>query len=524
MRSPIHLVRACLLFCVVTLTVGAVSSRLATRGKDGKLLYLPYTPEGDILLDFSHCGYGGGGVDLPHAQVKVRLEASLSGDDTARIQAAIDEVGRLPQGPDGMRGAVLVTKGIYRVAGSLRLSTSGVVLRGEGRGEDGTVLVATGKGQRRLIEARGSGGPRPVDGRRVRITDSYVPVGARTFTVDTVGTLQVGDTVLVRRAGNAAWISFIKMDAIQGRPGQEKTTRQWGPFDLHFDRVVTQVIGNRITVDAPIACAIEARWGGGDVTVYADTGRIEKVGVENLRGVSDFDRSVYSERSNKARYWSDEDHALYLVGFEHVKNAWARDVTAVHFYHGVAKMDSSAKWITVQDSASLAPVSKIDGGRRYPFNIEGQLVLVLRCESEGARHAFVVGSRVCGPNAFVQGTSREEYATSEPHHRWSVGGLYDNIHSDICFQDRQWMGSGHGWAGANYVAWNTRGTLVCQKPPGAQNFAIGHVGEKEPGAHPREDGYWESHGRPVEPASLYFQQLQDRLGHEVRPGIRSSSR
>jgi hypothetical protein len=81
------------------------------------------------------------------------------------------------------------------------------------------------------------------------------------------------------------------------------------------------------------------------------------------------------------------------------------------------------------------------------------------------------------------------------------------------------MGSGHGWAGANYVAWNTEGSLVCQKPPTAQNFAIGFVGRREPGAFPRPAGYWESEGRHVTPASLYLKQLEDRLGLEAVRGI-----
>ena len=128
------------------------------------------------------------------------------------------------------------------------------------------------------------------------------------------------------------------------------------------------------------------------------------------------------------------------------------------------------------------------------------------------RIAFVFQSRVCGPNVFLECNSTNDYATSEPHHRWSVGGLYDNVHAHMAFQDRQYMGSGHGWAGANYVAWNCEGTLVCQQPPTAQNWAIGFVGKKEKGAFDRPDGYWESLGQHVEPRSLYLKQLQDRLG------------
>ena len=113
--------------------------------------------------------------------------------------------------------------------------------------------------------------------------------------------------------------------------------------------------------------------------------------------------------------------------FDRVKNAWARRLTTVHFYHGPVTAETGAKWITVEDCRSLAPVSLITGGRRYPYNIDGQLVLMQRCFSSEARHAFVFGARVPGPNVFFDCRSERDYATSEPHHRWSVGGLYDNI-------------------------------------------------------------------------------------------------
>jgi hypothetical protein len=151
---------------------------------------------------------------------------------------------------------------------------------------------------------------------------------------------------------------------------------------------------------------------------------------------------------------------------------------------------------------------------------------VQRCHAETARHAFVVDSRVPGPNVFLDCDSINEFATSEPHHRWSVGGLFDNIKADIAIQDRGWLGSGHGWAGANYVAWNTEGDLVAQQPPTAQNYAIGHVGRKanpflpnNDDRRPGLDGYWEHLGLHVTPRSLYLQQLQERAGTEALTNI-----
>jgi hypothetical protein len=513
---------ALLLASALAVHAAAPTSALVHPGPAGKLIYAA-DKQGNTIPDFSNCGYMGGGVRLPDVPVKATVAANpAGGDDTARIQKSIDEVSQLPPGKDGFRGAVLLKKGEYKIAGSVKISASGVVLRGEGQGEHDTVLIATGTAERALIEIHGAP-PKERKSTRQRITDNYVPVGARIFTVADASKFKPGDSVFVVRHGNAAWIHILGMDRIQERPGHPGETKQWSPFDLAFDRVITAIDGNRITIDAPIACAIEQQWGGGDFTHYDDAGRIELAGVENLRGVSEFNHAV-TRLWNGKTYFSDEAHAHYLVSFDAVKNAWARDLTAEHFYHGVSNAEGSAKWITVQDCTALDPVSVIDGGRRYPFAIEGQLVLVQRCHSRAGRHAFVVGARVPGPNVFLDCKAGEEYATSEPHHRWSVGGFYDNVSARMAIQDRQWMGTGHGWAGANYVVWNCTGTLVCQQPPTAQNYAIGFVGKKERGAFQRPEGYWESPGVHVEPRSLYLKQLEDRLGPQAVGNVAKGGR
>ncbi|MDB6109420.1 MAG: hypothetical protein JWR69_1170 [Pedosphaera sp.] len=491
------------------------ASKLAHPGPDGKLVYVG-DAKGNTILDFSNCGYQGGGVKLPTVKAKITVTPEPGdGDATARIQKAIDELSRMPLDKEGFRGAVMLKRGTYRIEKNLTIAASGVVLRGEGQGEDGTVLVGTGKAERVLVQVKGAQGVVESPGTQQAIIDKHVPVGARQVTVTSAAGFKVGDTVLVRRVGNRAWIHYIKMDQIALRPSDPTSTKQWSPFDLDFDRVITGIEGNQIALDAPIPCAIEQDWGGGRIMKYKDGGRIEQVGVENLRGESEFDKSITAKQGNKT-YYSDEKHALGLLSFANVKNAWARDLTAVHFYHGVVHAGSGAKWVTVQDSSALDPVSVITGGRRYPYyNTGAQLVLMQRCYAKGERHAFAFGSHVCGPNVFLACRSEEDYATSEPHHRWSVGGLYDTVQAQMAFQDRQFMGTGHGWAGANYVAWNCEGTLVCQQPSTAQNYAIGFIGKKEPGAFKRLDGYWESQGQHVAPASLYLKQLEDRLGREA---------
>jgi hypothetical protein len=496
--------------------VPAGQSVLAYIGARGALEYVP-DYKGNRIIDFSSSGYGGGGVRLPDVQARVAVEPG-DGDDSARIQAAIDAVSRMPQNAEGIRGAVLLKRGHFEVGTTLVINASGVVLRGEGQGEDGTVLDATGATRRDVLVARGAAG-RMLLPAQSAIADLFVPAGARSFHVEDASGFGVGDTVVVRRQGNDRWVHYIGMDQIMERPGGSPgETDQWSPFALDFDRIITAIDGNIVTVDAPLANSVERRWGGGALIKYDDPDRIEQVGIENLRVDVEFDPAVTLIRNGQP-YFADENHAVSFAILDNVKNAWIRDVTALHLEHSLSDVRRQAKWVTVQDSSAIDMVSRIDGGRRYNFKLAGQLALVQRCHAETARHAFVVDSRVPGPNAFLDCDSVNEFATSEPHHRWSVGGIFDNVKGDIAIQDRAWLGSGHGWAGANYVAWNTEGDLVAQQPPTAQNYAIGHVGRKvnpfvpnSDDRRPRMDGYWEQQGQHVSPRSLYLQQLQDRAG------------
>ncbi len=487
-------------------------STLVHAGNNGRLVYRDYDDRGDRIPDFSNCGYAGGGKPLPRVAEAIRIEpVSGSPDDRARIQEAIDTLAKRQPRPDGFRGAIVLTRGTYRVSEPIRISASGIVLRGEGTDAQGTTLVATGRTVYPLINVSGRSPAREVAGSRRRVTDVYVPVGSHRLTVQDASGFKPGDHVLVIRHGNAAWIHAIGMDRITPRPGNPRSTRQWSPFDLSFDRVITQVEGNLLTIDAPITCAIEGRWGGGEVCLADDSGRIREVGIESLHAESEFDRSR-TERLRNAVYFADEQHVSYLVAFDNIASGWVRNVSTRYFAHGIAEIGRGAKWITVQDAIAIDPVSLLTGGRRYTYKIAGQLNLVQRCLARGARHAFVFDARVEGPNVFLDCKAEDNFATSEPHHRWSVGGLYDRVDAPLAIQDRQYLGSGHGWAGANYVAWNCDGSLVCQQPPTAQNFAIGFVGTKAKSAFSRPDGFWESFGRHVTPSSLYRAQLTDRLG------------
>lgn len=129
---------------------------------------------GNRIMDFSHAGYKGGGVRIPDVGV-ARTVKPAAGDNTAQIQAAIDDVSKCTPDANGFRGAVLLEQGMYDVAASLRIAESGVVLRGSGSGVNGTVLRVTGA-PHRVFTVGGAGTWQP-DVVRAAVTDAYVPAG-----------------------------------------------------------------------------------------------------------------------------------------------------------------------------------------------------------------------------------------------------------------------------------------------------------------------------------------------------------
>lgn len=498
----------------------AGQSLIVHPGKDGKLVYIP-DYRGNRIPDFSAAGYMAGSADIPEVPVRITLHPQ-PGDDTRRIQAAIDEVAALPPDREGLRGAVLLSRGVYQIEDTITIAAGGVVLRGEGAGDqstgpwfdpgtdpglDGlrqslaekpaTVLIAVRHaGNLPGIRLRGpyEPGPRATPS---EILDLYVPVGAVSFTVAGAGDYRLGESIIVRRTGNRDWIRAIAMDNIPPRPHVHlHAIRQWQPFNHDFERRITSIDGQRITIDAPIFTAIEHRWGGGRIYQRGDSRRLARSGVERLRLI-------------QYPAWRDDEGKMHLrgtaVGVENVDNGWVRNVVAEHF-HGAAFSVARSRWISLLDSAALLadPPMVSDGVPSYGFSIAAQEVLVKGCYALKCRHPFVTAGPEAAGVVFLESRGERSSAASQPRYGWSSGGLFDNVEDFlITFMNRLNFSSGHGWAGANHVAWNTRGRLICERSPGAQNWAIGHYGQRMVGAHhgwrPDDNdlydgggyGYWE---------------------------------
>lgn len=483
-----------------TKSIDVWQSSLVQEKKNGLLIYVP-DKDGNTIPDFSRVGYHHGNKSIPTYPV-LKIITPAEGDNWENIQRAIDEISRNKQDINGHRGTILLKRGEYRVAQTIRISASGIILKGEGDNVNETRIIATGRKKYPLIEIKGEGGYTEVANSRVKIRDQLVSAGSHSFEVTSTTPFKVGDRVIVYRPGTTEWIKALRMDRIVERPG----TRQWkaNEYNLAFEREITKIEGNRIFIDNPVMMQMEAHFGGGELYKYTFEGRIEEVGVSD----------IYFE----SEYQNDEDteHGWIAIQLDNAENCWVNNITTIHFGFSAVSCERFAKNITISNARCFDPKSPITGGMRYSFNNNGQQNLFMNCLSRNGRHDYVTGSRVCGPNVFYNCISINAFADIGPHHRWAVGTLYDNVITDrdINIQDRGNMGSGHGWTGVTQVLWNCRAERATVQKPwvSGNNYNIGMKGNYAPGHFKdRQDGFWEGlNEKNISPVSLYQAQLKAR--------------
>ena len=453
-----------------------------------------------IPIDFSRVGYRWGDEAIPTYPAEIILEAPQDGSDaTLLIQMAVNNA------QPGT--AVLLKKGTYNVSGSISFEKSHVVLRGEG---NGTVIVATGKNKRDLIKF-GKRSKRE-ELATCEMTGDFVPAGQMFVNVKRPSMFKVGDRITINYPPNEKWISEIKMDQLYSKKGIE----QWTPprYRQAWERIVVKVEGKAVWLDNPVVLEMNKKYADRMYVALVKQDRVEESGIENLMLVSEYEDGNLT----------DEEHAESAISVGAAEHCWFRNIKSAHFAHSLMRFGRGAKNITVESCRSTAPISQITGGRRYAFHImAGELCLIKNCIADHDRHGFVTARVTPGPNVFLECVMSNAHAGMGPHHRWATGVLYDCCSVDglLEVRDRAHYGTGHGWAGANFVLWNCMAEKIdCQSPwKHAKNWAVGCVGErvstmKYKDDLQRPDGEWFSHGQPVEPRSLYRYQLEERRNRE----------
>jgi hypothetical protein len=503
-------------------------SNLVKAGTSGKLEYAA-DKEGNRIPDFSYAGYKNGSVPIPTIAV-VDSVSPVAGDNTTNIQTAINRVASRPLDANGFRGALLVKAGKYRVSGTLLLNASGVVLRGVGEGSDSltnTIIFATNDSVHQatvLIAGGGNSGSGTSAWSgsltsNVNIVSDSVHVGDRTFQVADASPFAVSDNIVIVHPKTTPWLRAI------GFGGVPNDTVYWASQSLPivYNRFITAINGSSITIDAPVFTTLVRSLSQSYIYKTNRSGILTKIGIENLRVdiINPYDQASTGD--------GDENHhAQDAIWLGKIEDAWVRHCTTLHFVQSGFKT-SIATRVTIDSCSALDPISIITGERRYNFNtyVASQLILFSNCYARYARHACVSnGTSTVSGIVFYNVTSEGSYNSSEGHRLWTQGLLFDNfkdVNSNVSsssyvlgLYNRGDYGSGHGWAAVHSVAWNCNSgsrKIIIQKPPTAQNYAIGCVGVVT-GAGPFSgaQGYIEGTGMSgLTPSSLYKGQLAERL-------------
>ena len=489
-------------------------SRWVYPGPHGKLVYA-HTSKGDRMADFSYAGYEGGGVALPTVPTTVTVSPS-GADDTAAIQKAIDQVSALPI-VNGFRGAVELAPGSFHCVQTLTISASGVVLRGSGNGKDGNTIVMTGAPHLALHIAGQI--ERKYSGPTIPITDPYVPFGTTTIHVADAGKLHPGDTIRIRKPVTPAWIHFMGMDDLQ-RPSRQE---HWIGAD-HLDtlRRIVAIDDNTLTLDVPLMDCYDAQFFDGaqaEVHKVELSGQLSHVGIENLRIVAPKRSIAFGDPSFDGLVIDD------------TADSWVRSVAFEETTEGV-RINNGSLRITFLECDVTQHVSVTSAAKPTQFAVNGTQILFDRCTGSGNETFYVATeAREQGPVVVLHCRFQGD-GSIEPHQRWSTGLLIDNCEvrgGNIEMVNRGEMGSGHGWTIGWAIAWNSSANEIAMNiPPGSAIWSIGNRGAETNPPFPGFDNRFharlasaiiESPGKPVQPQSLYLEQLRERLGDQALKSI-----
>ena len=137
-----------------------------------------------------------------------------------------------------------------------------------------------------------------------------------------------------------------------------------------------------------------------------------------------------------------------------------------------------------------------------------------RCYARQGRHDFVTGFCAAGPNAFVQCEAQEALSYSGGLDSWACGTLYDIVEidgHDLVMKNLGQDNNGAGWNAASSVAWQCSAAEIhCYSPDTINtNRAYGAWAQFS------GDGYWSNSNNHVQPRSLYYAQLEERLGEKM---------
>lgn len=472
--------------CLATLLLAGLGVATTAKAGKEKQVYIP--------MDYSTCGYHASETAIPDVANAVYVECS-DGDMHDILQKAIDYVSSLKPDKNGRRGAVLLGAGTFNIDKPLRICASGVVLRGSG--QDKTTIIKRGIDRGALLYIEGD--MNMDGGDTIAIDGTKTPAGATTLTIASAKGLKTGDRIRIVRPSTREWIESLGCYDFGG--DLDYTGWKPGDIDITWDRTIVSATGNSITIDAPITTTLDQKYGGGYLITGYNQGEITECGIENMTLVSE--HNTWNPK--------DEDHCWDAIWMDNTRDCWVRRVNFMSFAGCAVNIQKNTSRITVEDCIASEPVSEVGGWRRGVFITRGQQTLIQRCVSRKGIHDFAAGFCAAGPNAFVQCEGEESLGFSGSIGSWAAGLLFDIVNidgNDIAFKNLEQFQFGTGWNTANSMLWQCTGSTLWCYSPDADNrsSANGCWGTLTGNAE------WTSSNEHVQPRSLFYAQLEKRVG------------
>ena len=483
------------LFIICLLGTGfgqAFAQTLALKISNDSIIYNADN-KGNRVLDFSYCGYRNSEADMPLVEGKVFV-SHKEGDNSQRIQKAIDYVSSLKPDKNGYRGSIIIDDGVFEIDNSLRIYESGVVLRGKNKKSSIIKKIGTDRGALLYVEGNGKRNVKDT----IEIASDYVPVNQMTFKLKNIAGLKPGDNILICRPATTQWIESLGCKSFGGGI----SALGWKPADLNmrWDRTIKSIDGDVITIDAPLSMALDKNNAASFIVSYEREGFISESGVENITLVSDYDIN------NKF----DEDHCWTGISIDKASDCRIGNVDFYHFAGSSVVIQRDGSRVTVEDCVSYDPVSETGGMRRQTFKTHGELTLFQRCYSYNGVNDFVAAYGASGPNAFVQCESENSSGLSGSVGSWNCGLLFDIVNigdNDLSFKNLGQDKYGVGWNTANSLFWQcTAAGIDCYSPAeDAVNRAYGCWGQFS------GNGEWAESNNHLRPRSFFYYQLSQRI-------------
>jgi hypothetical protein len=471
-----------------------------------------------LLPDFSYAGYRCGEKALPDVQnykvfnvVDFGAKPDDEVSDRKAIQAAIDAANKNGSGIVFFPKGRFITNDDSTLEKGIVSKGSNIILRGSGAGPGGTELFMKEALVPQNPKQMWTGRPMftvTAKGEDKEIGKITAPaaIGDMEISVDETGNLKTGDWIVLKMLNNdpalvAAELAPHKLD------NNWKYLVEKG-IDVCVYYQVTAINKNKITLHAPIAYAIDPKYGW-TVSKFAHA---DEVGIEDIAFVGNWKETFVHHKNWK------HDSGFNLFSFARCTNSWMRN----------CRFTDCSMGAIVNQSANVTVIDCIvDGniGHESITSNHSTNVLLARLTDKASQwHSF--GSSHGAVNTVIWHCTYPSTTCFESHASQPRNTLLDNVTGGF-------MAGRQGGAIENLpnhlaglVLWNYTQTNAAIRdfdfwPENDVWFkmvnpvVVGFVGE---GTTFKKDqpATIESLGHHVVPASLYEAQLELRLGKNAR--------